>query len=327
MKTIIMNSYLLIVRDLKTYFFTQSGIIKAVDGVNLIIKEGETLGLVGESGCGKSVTALSIIRLIPHPGKIIGGEIIFSGKNILNIPEREIRKIRGAMISMIFQDPSSSLNPAFRVGDQIAEVIQIHQGLSKKKALIKSIKMLELVGIPSAEFRVKDYPHQMSGGMKQRVMIAMALACNPKLMIADEPTTSLDVTIQAQILDLMNKLKNEIKTSILLITHDLGVIAENAQLVGVMYAGRIVEYGDVELLFERPKHPYTIGLMSCLPNSEATRINKRLNVIPGTVPALINLPQGCKFNNRCNSAFKKCYEEEPILREIEPKHQVRCWLY
>lgn len=323
-----MDTDLLTLQDLSTYFFTQDGVVKAVDGVSLSLKEGDTLGLVGESGCGKSVTALSIMRLVPHPpGKIVGGEIRFLGRDLLYITEREMRKVRGAMISIIFQEPATSLNPSFRVGDQIAEAIRLHQGLPKKKALNKSIEMLNLVGISSAEIRVKDYPHQMSGGMRQRVMIAMALSCNPKLMIADEPTTSLDVTIQAQILDLMNKLKTEIKTSILLITHDLGVIAENAQFVAVMYAGKVVEYADAETLFENPRHPYTVGLMSSLPNSELTRARRRLNVIPGTIPSLINLPPGCRFSDRCDRVFRPCRGEEPPLKEIEPNHQVRCWLY
>jgi len=323
-----MDPELLTIRDLSTYFFTQDGVVRAVDRVSLSLKEGDTLGLVGESGCGKSVTALSIMRLVPHPpGKIVSGEIHFLGRNLLDQTEPEMRKIRGNKISMIFQEPATSLNPSFRVGDQIAEAIRLHQGLSKKEALNKSIEMLNLVGIPSAEIRVKDYPHQMSGGMRQRVMIAMALSCNPKLMIADEPTTALDVTIQAQILDLMNKLKAEIKTSILLITHDLGVIAENAQFVAVMYAGKVVEYADAETLFENARHPYTVGLMASLPNSELARARRRLNVIPGAVPSLIDLPPGCKFSDRCDRTFDVCREQEPPLKEIEPNHRVRCWSY
>jgi len=318
---------LLTIRNLSTYFFTHDGVVKAVDGVSLSLNEGDTLGLVGESGCGKSVTALSILRLIPQPpGKIVSGEICFMGRNLLELREAEMRKIRGNKISMIFQDPSASLNPSFRVGDQIREAIHLHQDVSKKEATRKTIEMLRLVGIPSPEIRVKDYPHQMSGGMRQRVMIAMALSCNPKLMIADEPTTALDVTIQAQILDLMNKLKAEVRTSILLITHDLGVIAENAHYVAVMYAGRVVEYADVETLFDNPRHPYTVGLMASLPTSELARARKRLNVIPGTVPSLIDLPPGCRFSDRCDRAFDVCREQEPSLKEVGPHHQVRCWL-
>jgi oligopeptide/dipeptide ABC transporter ATP-binding protein len=323
-----MDSELLSIKDLSTYFFTEDGIVKAVDSVTLSLKEGDTLGLVGESGCGKSVTALSIMRLVPHPpGKIVAGEIRFLDKNLLALTESEMRKIRGNKISMIFQEPATSLNPSFRVGDQIGEAIRLHQGLSRKQALAKSIEMLNLVGIPSANIRVRDYPHKMSGGMRQRVMIAMALSCNPKLMIADEPTTALDVTIQAQILDLMNKLKEQIRTSIILITHDLGVIAENAQFVAVMYAGKVVEYADVETLFDNPNHPYTIGLMSSMPNTELAKAHRRLNAIPGTVPSLFALPSGCKFNDRCPKAFALCRQEEPSLKEIGPAHQVRCWLY
>jgi len=323
-----MDSPLLKIQDLSTYFFTEDGIVKAVDYVSLSLNKGDTLGLVGESGCGKSVTALSILRLVPHPpGKIVTGQIVFQGKNLLSLTEGEMRKVRGRKISMVFQEPMTSLNPAFRVGDQIAEAIRLHQDLSKKEVLNKSIEMLNLVGIPSPEIRVKDYPHQMSGGMRQRVMIAMALSCNPELMIADEPTTALDVTIQAQILDLMKKLKEKIGTSIILITHDLGVIVENAQYVAVMYAGRIVEYADVGTLFDDPKHPYTIGLISSLPNSEAAKSRVRLNVIPGTIPTLISLPSGCKFNDRCNRSFELCREKEPPLLELGTAHQVRCWLY
>ena len=323
-----MSSPLLAIRDLSTYFFTEDGVIKAVESVSLSLNEGDTLGLVGESGCGKSVTALSILRLVPHPpGKIVSGRIEFENQNLLSLRESEMRRIRGAKISMIFQEPMTSLNPAFRVGGQIAEAIRLHQDLSRKEALSKSIEMLNLVGIPSPEIRVRDYPHQMSGGMRQRVMIAMALSCNPKLMIADEPTTALDVTIQAQILDLMNKLKAKIGTSIILITHDLGVIAENAQFVAVMYAGRVMEYADAEALFDDPKHPYTIGLMASLPNPEEARLRRRLSVIPGTVPSLISLPSGCKFRDRCNKSSVTCKEQEPALLEVKPGHQVRCWLY
>ena len=323
-----MHPPLLTIQNLTTQFHTEEGTVKAVDQVSLTLKEGDTLGLVGESGCGKSVTALSIMRLVPSPpGRIVCGQISFLGRNLLEISEREMRKVRGAKISMIFQEPMTSLNPAFRVGDQIAEAIRLHQDLSKKETLNKSVEMLNLVGIPSPEIRAKDYPHQMSGGMRQRVMIAMALSCNPKLMIADEPTTALDVTIQAQILDLMNKLKTEIKTSILLITHDLGVVAENAQFVAVMYAGRIMEYAGTESLFGDPKHPYTVGLMSSIPTPELIKTGGRLKTIPGTVPSLLSLPVGCKFSDRCKSAFDDCRTEEPPLMEINPHHRVRCWLH
>ncbi len=290
--------------------------------------EGETLGIVGESGSGKTVTALSILRLIPSPpGKIECGEIIFENKNLLHLSREDMRRIRGSKISMIFQEPMTSLNPVFRVGEQISEVIRLHQGLSKKDALNKSIEMLRLVGIPSPQKRVFDYPHQMSGGMRQRVMIAMALSCRPKLMIADEPTTALDVTIQAQILNLMQKLKEEIRTSVILITHNMGVIAETAQKVIVMYAGKIMEYGPVEDVFEKPRHPYTENLLESIPRLDQIGTKKRLKVIPGIVPSLFNLPVGCRFNDRCSKSFAICSEEEPPLFLIGTDHYSRCWLY
>lgn len=322
-----MNSILLTVNRLSTYFYTQAGVAKAVDEVSFIVKEGETLGIVGESGSGKSVTALSILRLIPSPpGKIAAGEIIFEDKDILKLSKEEMRKIRGNKISMIFQEPMTSLNPVFRIGDQISEAIRLHQGLSKKEALHKSIEMLRLVGIPSPQKRVFDYPHQLSGGMRQRVMIAMALSCRPKLMIADEPTTALDVTIQAQILYLMQKLKEEIKTSIILITHNMGVIAETAQAVIVMYAGKIMEYADVDNIFENPQHPYTESLLESIPRLDLIEKKKRLQVIPGIVPSILNLPPGCKFSDRCAKAFTKCFQEEPPLFLIGQNHYSRCWL-
>lgn len=322
------NNFLLKIRNLHTYFFTDEGVAKAVDGVDLELEEKGTLGLVGESGCGKSVTALSIMRLIPEPpGKIVRGEVVFGGVNLLSLSEGEMRKIRGRSISMIFQEPMTSLNPVFQIGDQISEVLRLHEGLSKKEAWNRSIEMLRMVGIPSPERRVAEYPHQLSGGMRQRAMIAMALACRPKLMIADEPTTALDVTIQAQILELINRLQKETGMSVILITHNLGVIAETAQKVAVMYAGRIVEYAPVRPLFITPRHPYTQGLLKSIPRLDEGQARKqRLEAIPGLVPSLLDLPPGCKFSNRCKYLFDKC-QEEPELKEIEPGHFVRCWLY
>jgi peptide/nickel transport system ATP-binding protein/oligopeptide transport system ATP-binding protein len=322
------NNFLLTIRNLHTYFYTDEGVAKAVDGVDLELKEGGTLGVVGESGCGKSVTALSIMRLIPDPpGKIARGEIIFGGTNLLSLSEAEMRKIRGRSISMIFQEPMTSLNPVFQIGDQISEVLRLHEGMSRKEAWDKSIEMLKLVGIPSPERRVHEYPHQLSGGMRQRAMIAMALACSPKLMIADEPTTALDVTIQAQILELMNRLQRDKGMSVILITHNLGVIAETAQKVAVMYAGRIVEYAEVKPIFGNPMHPYTQGLLKSIPRLDEDHARKaRLEAIPGLVPSLLDLPRGCKFSNRCKYVFEKC-GEEPQLIEAEPGHMVRCWLH
>jgi peptide/nickel transport system ATP-binding protein len=322
------NHFLLTIRNLHTYFFTDEGVAKAVDGVDLELKEGGTLGVVGESGCGKSVTALSVMRLIPDPpGKITQGEILFAGTNLLDLSEGEMRKIRGRSISMIFQEPMTSLNPVFQIGDQISEVLRLHEGLSRREAWDRSIEMLKMVGIPSPERRVQEYPHQLSGGMRQRAMIAMALACSPKLMIADEPTTALDVTIQAQILELMNRLQRDKGMSVILITHNLGVIAETAQRVAVMYAGRIVEYAEVKPIFGNPMHPYTQGLLKSIPRLDEDHVRKaRLEAIPGLVPSLLELPQGCKFSNRCKYFFEKC-GEEPQLIEAEPGHLVRCWLH
>ena len=323
-----LETALLKVNNLHTFFYTDLGIARAVDGISFTVNPGETLGIVGESGCGKSVTALSIMRLILNPpGEIKSGEIYFEGKNLLGLPPAEMRKIRGNKISMIFQEPMTSLNPVFRIGDQISETIKLHQELSKKEALKKSIEMLRLVEIPSPERRIYDYPYQMSGGMRQRVMIAMALSCRPKLMIADEPTTALDVTIQAQILNLMGKLKEEIETAIILITHNLGIIAEMAQNIIVMYAGRILEYGTVVDLFENSCHPYTEGLMKAVPRLDQIQKKRRLHIIPGIVPSLLSLPQGCKFNDRCEKSFKKCLQEEPPLFEVNPGHSSRCWLH
>ncbi len=320
-----MSKNLVEVKNLKTYFFTEDGVVPAVDGVDFSIKEGETLGIVGESGCGKSVTSLSILRLVPSPpGKIVDGEILFRGENLLKKSEAEMRKIRGNDISMIFQEPMTSLNPVFTVGEQIAEAIELHQGLDKKQAMDKTVEMLKLVGIPSAEKRVYDFPHQMSGGMRQRVMIAMALSCNPSLLIADEPTTALDVTIQAQILELMKDLKKKLNTSIMLITHDLGVVAEMAENVLVMYAGKVVEYADVRTIFKEPKHPYTIGLMESIPRLDQPR--EKLYVIEGTVPNPFDMPKGCRFHPRCPEAKDICVNREPELISSN-NHQVSCWKY
>ena len=321
-----MNFPLLKVHDLRTYFYTDLGVAKAVDGVSFSLDEGDTLGIVGESGSGKTVTVLSILRLIQQPpGKIETGEILFEDENLLNLSKKAMRKIRGNKISMVFQEPMTSLNPVFKIGEQIAEAIRLHQGLSKKEAFEKTIDMLQLVGISSPKNRVYNYPHQMSGGMRQRVMIAMAISCRPKLMIADEPTTALDVTIQAQILDIMQKLKEKTGASILLITHNMGIVAETVQNVVIMYAGKIVEYASVGDLFENPHHPYTESLLRSVPRLDLPQ-RKRLPVIPGIVPSLLNLPEGCKFNDRCDKSFSRCLTEEPPLFEVGSGHTCRCWL-
>jgi oligopeptide/dipeptide ABC transporter ATP-binding protein len=324
------NTPLLKVSNLKTYFFTEDGVVKAVDGVDFYVYPGEVLGLVGESGCGKSVTSLSIMRLIGIPGKVVDGSILFEGKEILTLPEDEMVHMRGNRMSMIFQQPQSSLNPVFKVGDQVAEVLQIHQGMPKDAAWTKAVDLLRLVGIPDAQRKAHAFPHEMSGGQAQRVMIAMALALNPQLLIADEPTTALDVTIQAQILDLMRGLRSQMNTAVILITHDLGVIAEMADRVAVMYAGRIVEETDVNQIFERPLHPYTQGLIASIP--VLGQVKDKLDVIPGTVPNLINLPVGCRFAPRCRSRVEHglgiCTKIEPELLPAPTKeHTVRCWLY
>jgi oligopeptide/dipeptide ABC transporter ATP-binding protein len=316
---------LLEVKGLKTYFDTDRGVIRAVDGVSLSIEAGQTLGVVGESGCGKSVTALSILRLVHKPvGRIAGGEILFDGKNLLTLSEQEMRSVRGNRISMIFQEPMTSLNPVYTVREQIMEPLMQHQRLDKNKARKKAEEMLDLVGIPGATRRLDEYPHQFSGGQRQRIMIAMALACNPGLLIADEPTTALDVTVQAQILDLMNDLKKEFGSSILLITHALGVIAETAQRVVVMYAARVVEEADVEALFHKPLHPYTKGLLHSIPRLDEDR--ERLDVIPGVVPNPLDFPEGCRFHNRCSFCFEKCRMQEPPLFLLKGGRSVRCWL-
>jgi oligopeptide/dipeptide ABC transporter ATP-binding protein len=313
------------VKDLHTSFFTPEGEVRAIDGVTFTIDEGKTLGLVGESGCGKSVTSLSIMRLITSPpGKIVSGEIIYRGRDLLKLNNEEMRKIRGNEISMIFQEPMTSLNPVFTVGNQIGEAIKLHQGLGKKETRAKTIEMLRLVKIADPESRVDSYPHQMSGGMRQRVMIAMALSCNPSLLIADEPTTALDVTIQAQILDLMKELQQKIGgMALLLITHDLGVVAEQADEVAIMYAGKLVEKAAAPAVFARPLHPYTVGLLNSLPGIGGEK-KKRLAAIPGVVPSPLNLPSGCRFRDRCPKAAGICAESEPQLEEKEPGHMVAC---
>jgi peptide/nickel transport system ATP-binding protein/oligopeptide transport system ATP-binding protein len=319
-------STLLTVKDLKTHFYSAGKTIRALDGVSFEVEEGEVFGLVGETGCGKSVTALSILRLIPHPpGKIVEGEIQFRGRNLLALSEDEMRSIRGKEISMIFQEPMTSLNPVFRIGDQMMELIMLHQGLDRSRAFEKAIEMLDRVHIPDAGRAVKQYPHQLSGGMRQRVMIAMELSCHPFLLIADEPTTALDVTIQAQILRLVKEMKKELHTSILLITHDLGVIAEMCDRVAVMYAGSIVEQASVEEIFENPKHPYTQGLWGAIPHIDQDK--ESLTVIPGTVPDLSQPPVGCKFHPRCSFRFDPCDRMVPPLFQPSPRHWVACFLY
>jgi oligopeptide/dipeptide ABC transporter ATP-binding protein len=312
------------VRDLRTHFVTDDGVVKAVDGVSFEVRAAETLGIVGESGCGKSVTSLSILRLIPQPpGKIVGGEIRFKGTNLLGLSDPEMRKIRGNDISMIFQEPMTSLNPVYTCGDQIMEAVILHQKVGRSEARTRAIEMLRLVGIPSPEQRVDEYPHQLSGGMRQRVMIAMALSCQPEVLIADEPTTALDVTIQAQILELLNRLQEEMGMAILLITHDLGVVAETCDRVAVMYAGQIVEYAVVDEIFHHPRMPYTAGLLGSIPKLGET--HERLRVIPGNVPNPSEFPPGCKFHPRCPVAIEKCRVENPPLEEVRPAHWARCW--
>jgi len=323
------NDHMLEVRGLKTYFYTEAGVVRAVDGVDFYVDRGEVLGIVGESGCGKSVTSFSIMRLLSQPGRIVAGEVVFDGRDLLKLSDDAMVGIRGNRISMIFQQPTSCLNPVFRVGDQISEVLEIHQTLGKQAGRARAIELLKMVGIPEPEKRVDAYPHELSGGMAQRVMIAMALACLPELLIADEPTTALDVTIQAQILDLLRRLQSEMDTAIILITHDLGIVAEMCERVAIMYAGRIVEEATVEEIFENPKHPYTVGLLGSIPVLGV--VKDKLEVIPGTVPNLINLPEGCQFAPRCLSRVERdlrvCTEQEPELKLAGPQHTVRCWLY
>ena len=319
------DDVLLSVEDLQTHFFTDGGVVKAVDGVSYAIRKGRTLGVVGESGCGKSVTALSIMRLIPDPpGRIVGGRIVFEGEELTKAPMKRMRQIRGKDIGMIFQEPMTSLNPVFTVGYQIMEPATLHLGVSASDARGLAIEVLKKVGIPSPERRVDEYPHQLSGGMRQRVMIAMSLVCNPRLLIADEPTTALDVTIQAQILDLIRSLQSEYGMSVLMITHDLGVVAEISHEVAVMYAGKVVEYADVESLYADPKHPYTIGLFHARPKLGAHK--SRLTTIAGEVPNPLEFPSGCKFHPRCPFAFERCKHEEPPLSDLGGGHTASCWL-
>ena len=316
------------VKGLRTVFFTNSGLFKAVDDVSFSVRRGETLAIVGESGCGKSVTALSIMRLVPDPpGRIVGGSIMLEGTDLLGLDESEMRAIRGNRISMIFQEPMTSLNPVMRIGDQITEAVRLHRQMSRKEATAKAVEMLRLVKIPEAERRAQEYPHQLSGGMRQRAMIAMALACRPALLIADEPTTALDVTIQAQILALILELQKELGMGLVLITHDLGVVAQTAQRVIVMYAGRKVEEADVETLFASPRHPYTRGLMASIPSlpSLSTNADAPLVEIPGMVPSLTNLPKGCAFAPRCGLAMARCREEYPPLQTWGENHLAACW--
>ena len=323
-----MVNRLLELQDVSTHFFTSDGVVRAVDGVSFSISKGEVLAVVGESGCGKSVTSLSVMRLIPWPpGKVVSGRIMYTDaeeneKDLLQISEKDMQKIRGNDISMIFQEPMTSLNPVYTVGFQIAETIQVHQNVNAREAKARALEMLRIVGIPLPERRVNDYPHQLSGGMRQRVMIAMALACNPRLLIADEPTTALDVTVQAQILDLLRQLKAELDMAILLITHDLGVVAEMAQRVIVMYAGRLVEEANVYALFATPLHPYTEGLLRSIPRME--KAAKKLNVIQGVVPNPAFLPPGCRFAPRCPLADTRCHQEEPMLRSVGDR-RIACW--
>ena len=316
---------ILSVEGLRTHFFTNDGTVRAVDGVSFSVRRGETLGIVGESGCGKSITSLSIMGLLSRPGRTVAGRITFQGRNLLEMPPEEVAELRGNELSMIFQEPMTSLNPVFRVGDQIAESIQRHRGYDLAAASLRCIELFELVGIPSPDRRVRDYPHQLSGGLRQRVMIALALANRPKLLIADEPTTALDVTIQAQILELIRRLKEFEHMAVIMITHDLGVIAEMAQTVAVMYAGKVVEHAPVEELFGRPQHPYTQGLLASIPTPD--KIGRRLDVISGTVPHPLNLPPGCTFAPRCPKRFETCDTAFPALEPTSPGHEVACYLY
>ncbi len=329
MQTLRYDQPILEVRGLKTYFNTKSGTVKAVDGVDFDVHRGEIVALVGESGCGKSVTSLSIMQLVGDPGRIVAGQVLFNGEDLLKLSESQMRLLRGDRLSMIFQQPTSCLTPVYRVGDQISEVLEVHRGLDKGRGWERAVELLQIVGIPEPEKHVHAYPHELSGGMAQRIMIAIALACEPELLIADEPTTALDVTIQAQVLDLMRGLREQLGTSIILITHDMGVVAEMASRVSVMYAGRIVEQAKVQALFDDPLHPYTQGLLASIPVSGVVR--RRLDTITGSVPDLIDLPQGCKFAPRCKARIEHglqiCTEREPDLIESKPEHLVRCWLY
>ena len=316
---------LLEVNDLRTYFYTQEGVVKAVDGTSYSVEEGETLGLVGESGCGKSVSALSILRLIPTPpGKIVSGEIMFQGRDLLKLDENEMRRIRGNEIAMVFQEPMTSLNPVLTIGRQITESLELHQDLRGRAARERAVELLELVGIPAARGRIDDYPHQFSGGMRQRVMIAMAMSCNPKILLADEPTTALDVTIQAQILEVMARLSHEFGTAVIIITHNLGVVARYADRVNVMYAGKVIERADAHELYANPKHPYTVGLLNSVPRLDELR-QEKLIPIEGLPPDLAHLPEGCSFYPRCEWRTDQCLTEFPPISQVEGEHQTACW--
>ena len=314
---------LLEVKNLKTFFFLRRGVVKAVNGVSFSLKQGETLGIVGESGCGKTITALSIMRLVPSPGRIAGGKVVFENNNLLDLSSDQMRKVRGKKIAIIFQDPMTSLNPVLTIARQITEAMEIHLEINGKVAKERAIELLRTVGIPSPEERIDDYPHQFSGGMRQRVMIAMALSCKPKLLIADEPTTALDVTIQAQILELMKNICRELDTSVILITHNLGIVAGICQKVVVMYAGYIVENADVREIFTNPRHPYTLGLLTSTPRLD--KADKRLSPIGGLPPSLFNPPLRCAFAPRCKYAWSRCWKEAPPLESVSPGHYVACW--
>jgi oligopeptide transport system ATP-binding protein len=312
------------VKNLRTYFYVQEGELRAVDGVSYHVNKGESVGLIGESGCGKSVSALSILRLIPYPpGIIVGGEIIFKGQNILKMSEEEICNIRGHHIAMIFQEPTTSLNPVLKVGLQIAETLEFHRGIARKKSIEEAINLLKLVGIPDAEKRVNEYPHQFSGGMQQRIMIAMALSCNPELLIADEPTTSVDVTVQAQLLETIDNLRSRFGTAVIIITHNLGIVARYVDRVNVMYAGRLVETGPTDVIYSDPKHPYTLGLIASVPRLDLPR-NRKLHVINGLPPNLAHLPQGCYFYPRCYMADDRCRQEKPEMEQVGEDHYSAC---
>ena len=317
---------LLEVRDLRTHFFTQEGVVKAVDGITYDLQEGETMGLVGESGCGKSVSALSLMRLVADPpGKIVGGEIEFQGRDILKMPEDEMRSIRGNRMAMIFQEPMTSLNPVLTIGRQLSETLELHRGMNKQASRKRSVELLQMVGIPEADSRIDDYPHQFSGGMRQRVMIAMALSCDPKLLLADEPTTALDVTIQAQVLEVMKKLATETGTAVIIITHNLGVVARYAERINVMYAGRIIERSTSREVFKNPCHPYTLGLLHSVPRLDEA-IKEKLDPIEGLPPDLVDLPPGCAFVPRCRFAKEKCTQEYPPLASVGKEHVAACWV-
>ncbi|WP_408009424.1 ABC transporter ATP-binding protein [Pseudalkalibacillus sp. A8] len=321
-----MDAPVLDVKGLKTYFFTDDGEVPAVDNVDFHVKRGEVLGIVGESGCGKSVTSLSVMGLVPSPpGKIVGGEILYKGEDLTKATDKRMRQIRGNDIAMIFQEPMTSLNPVYKIGNQLIEAIRLHNSWNKKKAWNRAVEIMKLVGLPRAEELMDSYPHQLSGGMRQRVMIAMAMVCEPEVLIADEPTTALDVTIQAQILDLMKRLNKETDTSIIMITHDLGVVAEMCERIVVMYAGKVIEEADVQTIFKKPKHPYTVGLIQSVPDMRQKK--DRLYSIPGTVPKPGSITQGCPFAPRCEHAFDRCITETPQLEEQKDGSRVRCWLH